>query len=145
MVIHEGNRMTPGTSDAAVQDARRVEIQDVLDRWASAIVANDPTRIAEFTQPDWILITPESGPIPLDGFLSAVASGRLTHSEMTFEVLHLRTFGDAALVVVAHGTNSGNWDGVPFSADEFVTEVFVLAKGTWRCSVSALTPRLLST
>ncbi len=145
MVIHEGTRMTPETSVESVSDARRVEIQDVLDRWASAIVANDPTKIAEFTQPDWILITPESGPIPLEGFLSAVASGRLTHSEMTFEVLHLRTFGDAALVAVAHGTNSGTWDGAPFSADELVTEVFTLAEGTWRCSVSALTPRLLST
>ena len=53
--------------------------------------------------------------------------------------LNARIYGDVA-VVVAHGTNRGQWQGSPFEADEWVTEVFVRRDGGWRCAVSALTP-----
>jgi uncharacterized protein (TIGR02246 family) len=111
----------------------------LLAEWAEAIVANDPARIAEFMEPDWTLVTPESGQISADRFLAVVTSGELTHSRMSFEVVGLRRLGDVT-VVVAHGTNAGSWQGQPFEADEWVTDVFVRRDGRWRCSVSALTP-----
>jgi hypothetical protein len=52
-----------------------------------------------------------------------------------------RIYGDVA-VVVAHGSNQGQWQGCPFEADEWVTEVFGCRDDGWRCAVSALTPRL---
>lgn len=68
-------------------------------------------------------------------------SGGLTHSDMTFEVLSVRRDG-AVASVVAHGTNHGEWNGQPFSAEEWVTEVFIHWDGRWRCALSALTPNL---
>ena len=118
---------------------RLIEFQAVLDGWADAIVANDPTRIASFAAPDWIIVTPEGGPGHLERFLGFVASGDLVHDAMTFEMLDVRTFGDCA-VVIAHGTNGGTWQGQPFTANEWVTEVFVRSSDGWRCIVSALTP-----
>lgn len=59
---------------------------------------------------------------------------------MAFDVLTVRLCGYVA-IVVAHGTNCGAFNGAPFSADELVTEVFIRSGHTWRCSVSALTPR----
>ena len=82
------------------------EFQALLDGWAAAIVANDPDRIAGFTEPDWVIVTPEGGPAALDLFLGFVASGDLTHSAMTFELVDARVF-DGVAVVVAHGTNEG--------------------------------------
>lgn len=117
------------------------EFQTLLDDWGAAIVANDADLIAAFAEPDWELVTPESGPVPLERFLHAVSSGSLTHSDMTFQVLSVRRHGTSASVV-AHGTNHGEWNGDPFSADEWVTDVFVRRDGRWRCSLSALTPNL---
>ena len=115
------------------------EFQALLDGWAAAIVANDPDRIARFTEPDWVIVTPEGGPAALDLFLGFVASGDLTHSAMTFELIDARVF-DGVAVVVAHGTNEGMFQGHRFSADEWVTEVFVRRADGWRCTMSALTP-----
>lgn len=119
----------------------RQEFQALLEEWAAAIVTNDADRISGFTEPDWELVTPESGPVPLAGFLGAVRDGSLTHSEMTFDVRAVRRYGDLA-VVIAHGTNKGAWRGEPFSADEWVTELFIRRDGHWRCALSSLTPNL---
>ena len=131
--------MSTTTAMRTSAEADRSEFQALLDGWAEAIVANDADRIASFVEPDWELVTPESGPVPLDRFLEVVRSGRLTHSEMTFEVVSVRRHGGVA-VVVAHGTNRGEWNGEPFSADEWVTEYFIQRDGRWRCALSSLTP-----
>jgi ketosteroid isomerase-like protein len=131
--------MSSTTHRRTTAQAERSEFQALLDGWADAIVASDADRIGSFAEPDWELVTPESGPVPLDRFLDVVRSGSLTHSEMTFEVLSVRCHGGLA-VVVAHGTNRGEWHGEPFSADEWVTEYFIQRDGHWRCALSSLTP-----
>jgi ketosteroid isomerase-like protein len=136
--------MTAPATTRPATGAEASRFAQLLDEWAAAIVANDPDRIAEFAEPGWILVTPESGPIPLDRFCAAVAAGILVHTEMSFEVLEVRVTDDVA-IVVAHGTNRGTWNGEHFSADELVTEVFVRSVAGWRCSVSALTPRAAAT
>lgn len=120
-------------------NVKRQRFQAILDDWAAAIVADDADRIGSFAEPDWVIIGPEGGPVGRDQFLAAVASGELTHSDMTFEVLDVRVYGDVA-VVWARGTNHGTWRGAPFGADEWTTDVFVRRDGGWRCAVSALTP-----
>ena len=132
--------MTVAHSRPDGRDAGHSEAQQLLDRWAAAIVANDPSRIADFTCDDWVLVTPEAGAVPVDSFLTAVADGSLVHDQMSFEVLHVRRRGNV-MVVIAHGINRGTFATKPFSADELTTDVFVLNDGTWRCTVSALTPR----
>lgn len=62
---------------------------------------------------------------------------------MTFAILDVRVHGDVA-VVLAHGTNRGEWEGAPFAADEWMTEVFIRRRDRWRCSMSALTPNYAS-
>lgn len=125
------------TTDSADLSAH---LQSVLDAWAAAIVANDPARIASFADPGWVLVTPEAGAVTLAAFCQAVASGDLSHDAMEFTLLDAQQHGDV-VVVRAHGTNSGIFRGAPFHADEWVTEVFIRANGTWRCTASALTPR----
>jgi ketosteroid isomerase-like protein len=118
--------------------------QSILDAWAAAIVANDAERIGAFAEPDWVIVGPEGGPGTRDQFLAVVESGELTHSDMAFRILEARTYGDVA-VVLAHGTNHGEWQGAPFGADEWVTDVFVRRDGGWRCAFSALTPNYAAT
>ena len=117
----------------------RETFQTLLDQWAAAIVANDAERIGSFAEPDWVIVGPEGGPGEREPFLAVVESGDLTHSDMAFEVLGLRVYGDVA-VVLAKGTNHGEWRGEPFSADEWTTDVFVRRPQGWRCAFTALTP-----
>ncbi|SUD48710.1 Uncharacterised protein [Nocardia otitidiscaviarum] len=119
-------------------DAQR-EFQSIMDEWASAIVDNDADRIGWFATPDWLLLGPEGGIGHRDRFLALVAAGELVHTAMELEVLEVRRFGDAA-VVITHGTNAGTWLGHPFGADEWATNVFVRRDGRWLGSVTALTP-----
>ncbi|WP_324650163.1 nuclear transport factor 2 family protein [Georgenia sp. H159] len=119
----------------------RGQMQSLLDAWAEAIVANDAERIDAFAEEGWTLIG-TGGPTPRERFLDVVRSGRLTHESMTFEVLEVWDRGEL-VVVLAHGTNSGHWDGRPFEEDEYVTEVFARHDGGWRCVVSSLTPRVV--
>jgi len=130
--------MAERTTDPEAQSSQ-VAFQLLLDRRAAAIVANDADQIAIFAEPDWLLVTPEGGPVPLDRFPSVVADGALRHTAMAFELAQVRVFGDVA-VVLARGTNQGTWQGAAFAADEWVTEVFVRRAHGWRCTMSGLTP-----
>lgn len=124
-------------------DDRRT-FQSLLDRWADALVANDASRVGSFAEPDWVIVGPEGGPGERAPFLALVESGDLTHSEMSFEVLDARVYGDVA-VVLSRGTNKGTWQGTEFAADEWVTDVFVRRPEGWRCAFSALTPNYAAT
>jgi len=117
----------------------RREMHDLLDAWAQAIVANDPDRIGSYAEEGWTLIG-TGGAISRERYLGVVASGELTHEQMSFEILDLWDRGDF-VVVLAHGINSGHWKGQQFHEDEYVTEVFARHDDGWKCVVSALTPR----
>jgi len=114
--------------------------QALLDAWAGAIVSNDADQIQGFTEPDWQLIDPAAGLIPLARFLDVVRGGSLIHSAMTLTVHSVKQIRADVAVVVVHGTNTGTWHGTPFSAREWTTDVFVRNKDRWRCQLTAITP-----
>lgn len=121
-------------------DAELSTFQTLLDAWASAIVANDAEKIREFTEPDWQLIDPAAGSIPLARFLDVVRSGALIHTTMRLEAHSVLQVHDDVAVVIVYGTNTGTWQGSPFTAREWTTDVFVQHKDRWRCVVTAITP-----
>jgi ketosteroid isomerase-like protein len=121
-----------------VAEGDREEFAALLSAWAAAIVANDAASIGRLVGPEWVFVT-ESGIDPGERFLTAVASGDLTHDRMGFEVLRVHIYGDVA-VVTSRGTNSGAYRGESFEADEWTTDVFVRRDGSWRCTLTQLTP-----
>ena len=44
----------------------------------AAMVSNDPARIAACITEDWVLVTPERGPIPAQAILSVPVSSAMT-------------------------------------------------------------------
>lgn len=114
--------------------------QTLLDAWASAIVANEADQIREFTEPDWQLIDSTAGSIPLARFLDVVRSGALIHTTMSLEARSILQIHNDVAVVIVYGANSGAWQGDPFTAREWTTDVFVKHKDRWRCAVTAITP-----
>ncbi len=105
----------------------------------AAMISNDPDRIAACITPDWVLVTPERGPITARDILAAIRSGALSHATMVKVTHHIHLMGDAA-TVTGRGQNTGLFCGKPIAADEWITDVYHRQSGQWRCVLTHLTP-----
>lgn len=114
-------------------------LADLEERFNAAMVSNDVERIAECITDDWLLVTPEAGPVPRARILEVVGSGRLTHSSMTKVPTHAAVVGDVAWVT-GRGQNTGTFNGAPIQADEYSTDVYRRVGDTWLCMLTHLTP-----
>ena len=117
------------------------EVYDISERWAAAIVTNDADAIGSFMTDDWIMIS-ERGVSSKEHFLSSVRSGRLTHSAMDLaELGTISIFGDTA-IFAARVTNTAQFGGQTFEANEWTSDVFVKQNGEWKCVVTHITPAI---
>lgn len=114
------------------------ELAGFVDRWAAAIVANDPRHIGTFMTDDWILID-RPGVISRADFLQAVSSGRLSHRAMTHDTLAVDRRGPVA-VIRTRGRNTACFDGQVIEADEWTTDLLIEGPDGWRCFLTQLTP-----
>jgi ketosteroid isomerase-like protein len=106
-----------------------------------AMVSNDISRIADCISDDWVLITPEVGPVSREGMLEAIGSGRLAHDMMVKTLVRAKVYGDIA-VVTGRGQNTGTFRGAPIAADEWITDIYRRIDGRWRCVLTHLTPAM---
>lgn len=114
---------------------------DLEEAFNQAMVSNDVAQIARCITDDWILVTPEAGPIPRARILEVIGSGALTHATMTKVVTHAWVAGDLAWVT-GRGQNTGTFQGAPIAADEYITDIYRRVEGEWRCMLTHLTPVL---
>lgn len=103
------------------------------------LIGNDAPLIASCMTDDWVYVGPDGIQTKAD-IIGWIASGRLVHHSMTTVGADrvVRT-GDAVLVT-ARKASSGTWDGVPYTADEWISEVYVRVDGRWRCAFSQKSP-----
>lgn len=104
----------------------------------AALIGNDAALIASHMTEDWVYIGPD-GPTPKADIIGWIASGRLAHHTMTaVGGERLARVGDT-VVVTARTSSSGTWDGAPYTADEWITDVYVRVEGSWRVAFSQKT------
>ena len=113
-----------------------VELEEAFN---DAMVSNDVESIARCITDDWILVTPEAGPVPRSRILEVIGTGRLTHTTMTKIALHACVMGDVAWIT-GRGQNTGTFNGSPMEADEYITDIYRRENGEWRCMLTHLTP-----
>ena len=113
-----------------------LELEEAFSR---AMVSNDVERISRCITDDWILVTPEAGPVPRSGILGVIASGILTHATMTKVPTHACVIGDVAWIT-GRGQNTGTFKGSAMQADEYITDIYRRVDGRWRCMLTHLTP-----
>ncbi len=114
-------------------------LQDLEDRFNQAMISNDATRISACVTDDWLLVTPEAGPVPRARILEVIACGRLAHTSMTKVATHAAVLGDMAWVT-GRGQNTGTFNGAPIQADEYITDVYRREGDDWLCMLTHLTP-----
>lgn len=118
-------------------DATQEELIRVSHDWDRAMVTNDADTIGRFMADDWIIIGSDGKIADRAGFLALVKSGALTHAVMTSDDLHVRVYGDTA-VVTARGVSGGAYHGHAFREVERVSCVFVRQQGGWKCVLTHL-------
>lgn len=106
-----------------------------------AMVSNDTAKIEQCVTPDWVLVTPERGPIAGQQVLTAIRTGVLSHDMMTKQVEHVWVMGDVASVT-GRGQNTGMFRNEPIAADEWITDIYHRVDGKWRCVLTHLSPAL---
>lgn len=109
------------------------------EAFSEAMISNDPARIRRCISPDWLLVTPERGPVPGAAVLDAIDSGVLVHDTMTKQGLLVRLLGETGFVT-GRGQNTGWFRGEPISADEWITDIYRRVDGRWLCELTHLTP-----
>lgn len=114
------------------------EILAVSAAWDMALIGNDASLIADFMTEDWVYVGPD-GATPKADIIGWIASGRLVHHSMTVVgTARVAVAGDTVLVT-ARKASSGSWDGAQYTADEWISEVYVRTGGRWRCALSQKT------
>ena len=115
------------------------ELEAVEEAFNRAVVSNDITEISACISEDWVLVTPEAGPVPRERFLQAVEQGILSHDSMSKDIGRVRVYDNVA-VVTGRGRNTGMFKGAPISANEWVTDIYVKIDDRWICVLTHLTP-----
>jgi ketosteroid isomerase-like protein len=116
--------------------------EDVLavgEAWDAALVANDAAAFTEFVTDDWVYID-SKGATTKAALVGWIRTGRLAHHTMrTVGEPRVAIHGDTA-IVTARKASSGTWDGVAYTADEWITAVFVREGERWLCALSQKSP-----
>jgi ketosteroid isomerase-like protein len=115
------------------------EFVAIENAFNAAMISNDIGEIADCIADEWVLVTPEVGPVSRDGMLAAIGSGLLSHDTMTKEIVRVEVYGDVA-VVTGRGHNTGMFKGQPIEADEWITDVYRKVESRWLCVLTHLTP-----
>lgn len=115
------------------------EVLAVSAAWDAALIASDATAFANFVSDDWVYVGPTDATSKAD-IIGWIATGRLAHNTLrTIGQTGLAAYGDTA-IVTARKASSGAWEGVSYTADEWISEVFVRQSGRWRCVLSQKCP-----
>ena|SRR5262245_31104617 len=112
---------------------------ELEERFNRAMVSNDVDTISNCITDDWMLVTPEAGPVSRSRILEVIGSGRLTHSSMSKLATHAAVVGDVAWVT-GRGQNTGTFNGSPIEADEYITDIYRRVGDEWLCMLTHLTP-----
>ena len=111
------------------------EVRAVSAAWDEALISNDAPLVASFMTDDWVYVGP-NGPTPKADIIGWIGSGRLAHHSMAMVGTDRAVRAGDAVVLTARKASSGTWDGVPYVADEWISEVYIRTDGRWRCALS---------
>jgi ketosteroid isomerase-like protein len=107
----------------------------------AALIRNDAPLIASYMTDDWVYVGP-TGATPKADIIGWIASGRLAHHTMTAVGSERVVRAGDTVLTTARMLSSGTWDGAPYTADEWISELYVQVDGAWRCAFSQKTEAL---
>lgn len=107
--------------------------------WNKSIEENDVVSMAKHMSDEWVIFSGDGKITTKEIFLQLVKSGDLVHTQMDFEILNVKVFGNIGLVM-QKGTSAGSWQGQTFSHYEIASTVFIKEKNRWQAVQTMLAP-----
>ncbi len=92
--------------------------------WNKSIEDNRVDEMATYMSDDWVIFSGDGNITAKQTFLKLVKSGDLVHTRMDFEILRVKVYGSAG-IVMQRGTSAGTWQGQAFSNYEIASTVFI--------------------
>jgi ketosteroid isomerase-like protein len=117
------------------------DVRVVSAAWDAALIRNDAPLVASFMTDNWVYVGP-TGATPKADVIGWIASGRLAHHTMTVVGGERVALAADTVLFTARKASSGTWDGAPYTADEWISEVYVHTDGAWHCALSQKTAAL---
>ena len=115
------------------------EVLAVSAAWDAALLTNDPAAFEMFVTDDWVYVD-STGIVTRANLVAWIRSGKLAHHSMeTVGEPRVAVLGDT-VIVTARKASSGAWDGLPYTADEWISAVFVRRSQGWLCALSHKCP-----
>jgi ketosteroid isomerase-like protein len=111
------------------------EVRTVSAAWDEALIANDAAAVASFMTADWAYVG-SNGVTPEADIIGWIASGWLRHDSMMVIGRDRAVRAGDGVVLTARKASTGVWDGVPYTADEWISEFYVRTRAGWRCVLS---------
>jgi ketosteroid isomerase-like protein len=114
------------------------QVRAVAAEWDRIVVDNDAEQVGSFMTDDWVYVNPAGAAARTD-LLSWIADGRLAHHSMrVIGGERVARVGDA-VVLTARKASTGTWEGTPYAADEWISQLWVETPAGWRCAFSQKT------
>src|SRR5688572_32040307 len=107
--------------------------------WNKSIELNDVVSMAKYMADEWVIFSGDGNIITKQMFLQFVKSGDLIHSQMDFEILNVKIFGNTG-IIMQKGTSSGNWKGEIFKHHEIASTVFIKENDQWLAVQTMIAP-----
>ena len=116
------------------------EIRAAARAHDEVLVTNDADAVAAHMTDDWVYVGPDGATSKQD-LIGWIRSGRLAHHTMGVAGPdRLARLGDDTYVLTERKLSSGTWEGTPYTADEWITQVFVRRDDGWRCAFCQKSP-----
>jgi ketosteroid isomerase-like protein len=111
------------------------EIRATGEAFDRALLANDAEAVGRFMADDWVYVGPD-GITPKADIIGAIASGRLRHT--VFETIGADRIVIRGTIVIltTRRRTAGTWDGVAYTTNEWLSEVYEKVDGRWVCVLS---------
>ncbi|MFF0268974.1 nuclear transport factor 2 family protein [Kribbella sp. NPDC004536] len=109
------------------------QVRVVAAEWDRVVVGNDAEVVGAFMADDWVYVS-STGVVTKADITGWIADGRLAHHSMrVVGGERVARVGDA-VVLTARKTSTGTWEGTPYSADEWISQVWVETPAGWKCA-----------
>lgn len=115
------------------------EIRQLGRQWAEAEQRGDVAALDAMTVGNFTLVGPLGFVLDKDQWLDRYRTGQLVTSSLVWDDVHVREYGDAAVVIGRH-TQQATYRGQPSDGQFRATHVIVNGNGRWQLASMQLSP-----
>jgi ketosteroid isomerase-like protein len=114
-------------------------LKQIETEWNKSIEVNDVVSMAKYMSEEWVIFSGDGNITTKQMFLQFVKDKDLIHTQMDFEILDVKVFGNTG-IVMQKGTSAGNWKGQTFSNFEIASTVFIRQNDQWLAVQTMIAP-----